>query len=343
MRKLASIQKVLDVVPIEGADRICSYKIQGWNVVDSVGKYAVGDLVIYCEIDSFLPTEIAPFLSKGNEPREYEGIKGERLRTVRLRGTLSQGLILPLSTIPETWDDGVLCSVDDLYSEGEGVSELLGIIKYEPPIPACLAGEVKGLFPSFLRKTDQERIQNLSQEFESFKQYDFEISEKLDGSSCTIYYNNGDFGVCSRNLDLKPNDNNTFWKMCQKYDLESKLKLLGKNIAIQGEVIGTSIQGNPYKISGQDFYVFDIYDIDKQEYYNSVERLQLCESLELKHVPVLEQVGISDSIESLLKYAEGKSELNSITEREGLVFKCIQNPSISFKAISNSFLLKEKN
>jgi ATP-dependent RNA circularization protein (DNA/RNA ligase family) len=130
--------------------------------------------------------------------------------------------------------------------------------------------------------------------------------------------------------------------MCQKYDLESKLKLLGKNIAIQGEVIGTSIQGNPYKISGQDFYVFDVYDIDKQEYYNSIERLHLCESLELKHVPVLEQVGISDSIESLLKYAEGKSELNSITEREGLVFKCIQNPSISFKAISNKFLIKEK-
>jgi RNA ligase (TIGR02306 family) len=339
MRKLASIQKVLDVVPIEGADRICSYKIQGWNVVDSVGKYAVGDLVIYCEIDSFIPTEIAPFLSKGNEPREYEGIKGERLRTVRLRGTLSQGLILPLSTIPETWDD--VCSVDDLYS-GEDVSELLGIIKYEPPIPACLAGEIKGLFPSFIRKTDQPRIQNLVDEFESFKEYDFEVSEKLDGSSCTIYYNDGDFGVCSRNLDLKPNDDNSFWKMCQKYDLESKLKLLGKNIAIQGEVIGTSIQGNPYKISGQDFYVFDVYDIDKQEYYNSIERLHLCESLELKHVPVLEQVGISDSIESLLKYAEGKSELNSITEREGLVFKCIQNPSISFKAISNKFLIKEK-
>jgi RNA ligase (TIGR02306 family) len=340
MRKLASIQKVLDVVPIEGADRICSYKIQGWNVVDSVGKYAVGDLVIYCEIDSFIPTEIAPFLSKGNEPREYEGIKGERLRTVRLRGTLSQGLILPLSAIPETWDD--VCSVDDLYS-GEDVSELLGIIKYEPPVPACLAGEVKGWFPSFLRKTDQERIQNLVDEFESFKEYDFEISEKLDGSSCTIYYNDGDFGVCSRNLDLKPNDNNTFWKMCQKYDLESKLKLLGKNIAIQGEVIGTSIQGNPYKISGQDFYVFDIYDIDKQEYYNSVERLHLCDSLELKHVPVIRVCFLTgDSIESLLEYAEGKSELNSITEREGLVFKCIQNANLSFKAISNKFLLKEK-
>jgi RNA ligase (TIGR02306 family) len=334
MRKLASIQKVLDVVPIEGADRICSYKIQGWNVVDSVGKYAVGDLVIYCEIDSFIPTEIAPFLSKNNEPREYEGIKGERLRTVRLRGTLSQGLLLPLS---------LLDNVDSMLFEGLDVSYPLGIIKYEPPIPACLAGEIKGLFPPFIRKTDQPRIQNLVDEFESFKEYDFEVSEKLDGSSCTIYYNDGDFGVCSRNLDLKPNDDNTFWKMCQKYDLESKLKLLGKNIAIQGEVIGTSIQGNPYKISGQDFYVFDIYDIDKQEYYNSVERLHLCESLELKHVPVIRVCFLTgDSIESLLEYAEGKSELNSITEREGLVFKCIQNANLSFKAISNKFLLKEK-
>lgn len=336
MRKLASIQKVLDVIPIVGADKICSYKIQGWNVVDSVGKYNIGDLVVYCEIDSWIPTEIAPFLSKGNEPREYEGIKGERLRTVRLRGTLSQGLILPLSITSETW-------VDDLYYEGEDVSELLGIIKYEPPIPACLAGEVKGMFPSFIRKTDQPRIQGLVDEFESFKEYDWEISEKLDGSSCTIYYNNEDFGVCSRNLDLKPSDDNTFWKMCQKYDLETKLKSLRKNIAIQGEVIGTSIQGNPYKISGQDFYVFDIYDIDKQEYYNSVERLHLCESLELKHVPVIRVCFLTgDSIESLLKYAEGKSVLNSETEREGLVFKYILNPNVSFKVISNSFLIKEK-
>jgi RNA ligase (TIGR02306 family) len=343
MRKLASIQKVLDVVPIEGADRICSYKIQGWNVVDSVGKYAVGDLVIYCEIDSWLPTEIAPFLSKGNEPREYEGIKGERLRTVRLRGTLSQGLILPLSTIPETWDD--VCSVDDLYS-GEDVSELLGIIKYEPPIPACLAGEVKGLFPSFLRKTDQERIQNLSKEFESFKEYDWEVSEKCEGSSSTFYYNDGAFGVCSRNLDLKPNDNNTFWRIAVDYNIKSKLESLGKNIAIQAELCGPGIQKNYYNLGNFEIFVFDIYDIDKQQYYNSIERLHLCESLGLKHVPIcIDKYKINEnfSIDDILKLSGGNSKINESKEREGLVFKCIQNPSISFKSINNKYLIKSDN
>jgi RNA ligase (TIGR02306 family) len=146
-RKMATIRKVEEVRDIPEADKICAYRIGGWWVVDSVGKYSIDDLVVYCEINSWIPNEIAPFLSKGKEPREYEGIKGERLRTVKLRGVVSQGLLLPI--------DGYFDSIE--IHEGMDVSELLVIVKYEPPIPAQLEGLIKGNFPSRIPKTDQER------------------------------------------------------------------------------------------------------------------------------------------------------------------------------------------
>ena len=135
MRKLASIQKILDIGPIPGADAIEVATINAWKVVVKKGEFDVGDLVIYMEVDSWVPSTLAPFLSKGKEPREYEGIKGERLRTVRLRGQVSQGLILPVH-----YADPGLGIVPFHYVEGQDVSQALGIVKYEPPIPACLAG-----------------------------------------------------------------------------------------------------------------------------------------------------------------------------------------------------------
>jgi RNA ligase (TIGR02306 family) len=90
MRKLASIKKIDDIQPIEGADKICTYRVGGWWVVDTVNRYQIGDAVVYCEIDSWIPNEIAPFLSKGKEPRIFNGVKGERLRTIKLKGALSQ-------------------------------------------------------------------------------------------------------------------------------------------------------------------------------------------------------------------------------------------------------------
>jgi RNA ligase (TIGR02306 family) len=345
MRNMASIQKILDIHPIEGADSICSYKVLGWNVVDQIGKYNINDLVIFAEIDSWIPNELAPFLSKGKEPREYNGVKGERLRTVKLRGTLSQGLILPFPT-GEHFDDGRLAFEVAMgnVKEGEDVSSILGIQKYEPPIPACLAGTIKGNFPSFIPKTDQTRIQSLVKEFEEYRNYTWQCEEKIDGSSCTIYFNNGETGVCSRNLDLKFDENNSFWSVAIKYNVIEKLTQLGRNIALQGELHGTGIQGNKYNIDGQDLRIFDIYDIDSGKYLSPDKRADLVCSLDLLSVPIIhENMNFGDmSIDDVLKFAEGKSELNPKTEREGLVFKCIENPDVSFKSISNKFLLGEK-
>lgn len=337
MRKLATIRRIDSIRPIEGADAIECAVVGGWTVVAKKGEYQAGDLAVYCEIDSWIPYKLAPFLSKGQEPREFDGIKGERLRTIKLRGQISQGLLLPLNPTCDA-------IVSELM-EGLDLSVPLGIVKYEPPVPAQLAGEVKGLFPGWLQKTDQERIQNLSSELAHWisESHAWEMTEKLDGSSMTVYLNNGEFGVCSRNLELKPNAENSLWKVAIKDNLESKLRAEGRNLALQGELVGEGIQGNPYKLRGQAYYVFDVYDIDRGCYFTPEERKALVIKHGIAHVPVLGTLVMDESttIADLLKIAEGKSVMGDINgpEREGLVFKSKQF-QCSFKVISNRFLLK---
>lgn len=346
MRKLASIQKINSVKQIAGADNICTYGVQGWEVVDSKGKYQVGEKVVFCEVDSWVPTEIAPFLSKGKNPKEYNGIKGERLRSVKLRGQVSQGLLLPTCIALEKmvgnddYDDGQ--EICEFLYVGQDLTKLLGIQKWEAPVPACLAGDVRGNFPSSVPKTDQPRLQNLTKEFEDLQKHTYEVTEKLHGGSLTILLDtDNDFHVCSRNLDLKFSENNAYWKAAVKYNVEQNMKDNNlQGLAIQGELIGEGINGNQYKTT-LDFYVFDMYDTVTRQYLDAREREALCELLNLKTVPVLEtEFSIKDwTIAGLLSYAEGKSELNG-SEREGLVFKSLQDPSVSFKVVSNKWACK---
>ena len=339
MRKLATIRKIDLIRPIPDADAIECAVVGGWTVVIKKGDFKAGDLAIYCEIDSWISTELAPFLSKGKEPREYNGVRGERLRSVKLRGQLSQGLLLDRFV--------ALDKVGEIH-EGMDVSDLLNIVKYEPPVPACLAGKARGGFPSFIPRTDQERIQNLTIEHAEWVSPGFpimptwEVTEKLDGSSMTVYVNEQDQGVCSRNLNLYDTEGNTLWQVAHRDQIITALQDSQRNLAIQGELIGEGIQGNPYKIKGQSFYVFDIYDIDKGSYMTPIQRRDFCEFHELLHVPVIDPAGHlspSETIEGLLKHAEGKSRLNISADREGVVFKCNEKQE-SFKTIANSYLLK---
>lgn len=338
-RKLASIQRIAEIIPIEGADKICAYRINGWNIVDTIGKYTIDELVVYCECDSFIPHDLAPFLSKGKEPREFNGIKGEKLRSIKLRKTLSQGLLLK---VPEDTIKGA----GHLVQEGLDVTEHLGIQLYEAPIPACLAGLVRGNFPVGIPKTEATRIQNLKQEqWEELKTHEVEITEKANGSSCTFFLDTeGEFHVCSRNLDLKPDENNSFWKAAYKYNAEANMKheeWLG--LAIQGELIGEGINGNQYKV-GLEFLVFNIYDACKKKYLTYNQRIYICEMLGLKHVPVI-RVGKIDSettVQEMLKQAEGKSSLNG-SNREGFVIKSQNDTGIIVKVISNAWLLKNED
>ena len=346
-RKLASIKPVTYIKPIEGADAIeCAIVDDGWPVVVKKGEYKVGDVAIYLEIDSWVPHELAPFLSKGQEPREYNGVKGERLRTVKLRGQVSQGLLLPIN---------LNSPLADQVSLGDDVTEMLGIQRWEPPIPAQLQGTMKGNFPHFIPKTDQERCQNLRKDiFETHIDEIYEVTVKLDGSSTTIYVKDGEVGVCSRNIDLKETEGNSFWKAARDQNIIEPLlkfcKSSGIDYAIQGELIGEGIQGNPEKLKGQRFYLFDIYSITEGRYLEPFERWAVLEVLvktgaDIEHVPIVDQdvcvAQAYDTIDDLLEFAEGPS-LNPQTKREGLVFKSWES-NFTFKAIANSYLLKHKD
>lgn len=346
MRKLATIRKIDSLTPIEGADKIELATVGGWKVVAQKGLYNVGDLAVYFEIDSWIPHTIAPFLSKGQHPRVFEGVEGERLKTIKLRGQISQGLLMPYSEAIPFSDQGVL-------GEGDDVTELLGVLKWEKAIPAQLAGVCKGNFPTEIPKTDQERCQNMVKEIVAANEagLQFEITEKLEGSSMTVYRIRGEFGVCSRNMNLKEVAGNTFWDVARAEDIEAKMKAVDEHwdFAIQGELIGPGIQGNIYGLTKCEFRVFDIYDIQMGAYLKPAARRDVIKFMDLKHVPVLaaqaslyDTLGITD-MPQLLKFADGKSVMGDVNGplREGLVFKEV-NGGMTFKVISNQYLLGEK-
>ena len=354
MRKLATIRRIAEIRPIENADAIEHVRVDGWRVVAKKGEFQVNDLAVYIEIDAWCPHELAPFLSKGKEPREYNGVKGERLKTIKLRGAVSQGLLLP---IPTELNDPTQ------FTEGLDVTELLGVQKWEPPIPAQLRGKIAGIFPSWLRKTDEDRIQNCFKDVSPRLNESWVIEEKVDGSSMTVGYRKGDFildkegqpipeefVVCSRNLSLKLEDEgNTFVRIAKESGIQDAMKAYGRNLGISGELIGEGVQGNKYDIKGHRWLVFNIFDVDTGKYVSAEERQFIIRDLvalgaTIEQVPVITAVGtkLLDglSVDDFLEMAEGKSVLNPKTEREGLVFKNQTDPDISFKAISNRWLLK---
>lgn len=344
-RVMAKIVQIDAINSIKDADAIEVASVGGWKVVVKKGEFSVGKLAVYCEIDSWIPTVLAPFLTKpGHFPKEFNGVEGEKLRTIRLRGQVSQGLLLPLTP------DMIFGMTNILNSEeqfdglvGQDLTEKLGIQKWEAPISAQLAGTVKGNFPSQIPKTDEERIQNLKKELETYKEFHWEVTEKLEGSSMTVYVLNGEFGVCSRNLDLKRDENNTFWATAIKLNLEEKLLKLGVDIALQGELIGPGIQDNIYKLTEHKFMLFDVYDIVGGKDYLPEQRWRLTDKLNIDHVPVLhEKFCIKDeTMESLIKYADGTSNIGEHPQREGLVFKCVDR-NLHFKVVSNKYLEKSK-
>jgi len=345
LRKLASIRVISDIEQIPNADAIELATVDGWKVVvaKNVG-HQIGNKIVYCEIDSFLPIEPEfEFLRKSSFKKMGEE-EGFRLKTIRLRNTLSQGLLIPLDDAIEVMKRRNGEVYTEMLEVDKDVSQLLGIQKYEPPIPAELAGKVKGLFPSFLRKTDEERVQNLKAEYEEWKSSDktFYVTEKLDGSSATFYINNDVFSVCSRNLELLETEGNTFWKVARELDLETKMREFGGNFSLQGELIGEGIQCNPYKIKGQTVRIFNVFDIDMGEHLPLDKFKFFVEHMGLESVPILdENFKLPDTIDDLLNFADAKSVLNPNFDREGVVIRSTDR-TISFKTISNKFLLKNE-
>ena len=340
MRKLASIQKIKYIKPIEGADNIETVGILGWECVSKKGEFQPDDICLYIEIDSLLP-EIPEFefLRKSCW---NESFKKFRLKTIKLKKQISQGLALPISVFPKLAGLNV----------GTDVTELLGIEKYEPPIPATIVGDARS-FSWPISKTDEVRVQ-LDDEYkfiETLTGRPYYISLKLDGTSSTFLIDPSDetFHVCGRNYSYKRNDDHSFWKIADRYNIEQGLRGFwnsGRKIALQGEVVAPGVQKNPLNLPIADLYVFNVVDISTNTRLCLSESLEIVDRLGLKFVPVLEKGESFDyTVDDLLELAQGKyithfSSAKSSQEREGIVIRDLCG-TISFKAISNRFLLKE--
>lgn len=360
MRKLVTIRKIERCINIEGADSIELVKIDGWQCVAKKGEFKAGDHCVYFEIDSYLPVKPEfEFLRRSSFKKMGEE-EGFRVKTARFMGQLSQGLALPCHTFVDQFvgskeDEGQ--ELSEFFHLGADLTSFLGVQKYEPPIPAELAGLIKGSFPGVIPKTDQERCQNLSDEiFVTNKDVRYEVTTKMDGTSFTGYHNDGVTGVCGRNWELQNNDSNasnTLVRMFVDSGLEEALQKIGSNYAVQGELMGPGIQKNREGLKSAKLFVFDVVDISTGKYLDPEARHRFMDTLlqngvnpdMVSHVPIqavgvtLSDLGITD-VDGLLKFAEGPSLVHLI--REGLVFKRMDG-LFSFKAISNLFLLKDKD
>lgn len=343
-RKLASIQVVKALAPIPDADRIELAEILGWKVVVKKGEFKVGEKCVYFEIDSLLPNcEWSKFLDKKGDG------KAIRLKTVKFRKQISQGLALPLSILT-----GVGYELRHLNGllEGSDMTEALRVEKWEPYIPAELVGVKKGAFPHFLRKTDELRIQAYPDVIREFTGRDVVVTLKMDGTSATYYVKDGEFGVCSRNMELKENDTNTYWKMAHQLDLRNKMLSKGWNLSIQGEICGPGIQANRMGFKENKLLVYNVWDIDNQSYLDDPMLPMIVHGMGLELVPTV-YVGPWkwDSVDNLLAFADGLNYSNHTEDNEspaeGIVIRpCMEAYSgvlggrLSIKAISNRFLMK---
>lgn len=373
MRKLVTIRKIDSIHPIPKADRIEIITIGGWSCIAKKGEFKVNDFCVYFEIDSFLPD--TPAYSFLGSPKTHQGKLGHRIRTMKMRGVVSQGLALPVSNYPE-----LQVAIDTRrLGENDDITDMMEVFKYDIDLPqggsktpSQRPRSSEGRFPSFIPKTDQERIQNVGHYFSMYKDTEFEETLKLDGSSMTCYrtlvkpsklkqlLNNitfglipslskesTKFGVCSRNLELKKpvigGKQCNFWNAVYKYNIQESIPV---GYAIQGELLAPSIQGNYEKVDEVEFYIFDIYNIKEQRYLNPLERTTMMEGRlsAIPHVPVVNKsvkiFSECTSFEDILARASGQSLNSTQPISEGRVYKSFDS-NISFKCINNSYLLQK--
>lgn len=350
-RKLAHIELVEEINPIPNADAIEVLSVLGWRVVAKRGEFGVGDKVVYVEVDSIMP-----------DLPQYEFLRERkfRIKTIKLRGQVSQGLVLPLSSLPEGYKGSVRVGTD--------VTEAMGIIKYDPQIvdetpqetePASnfdkfmrrfswyrkyFVKKTSGKFPSWIKKTDEERIQNMPRILDN--DYLYEVTEKLDGQSATYFlvkkgFGYYEFGVCSRNLRKTHPDNSSWWKIAKSYKMEKVLKnLIGDRhyVVLQGEILGTGIQGNKYGVKGYKFYAFNLmYPETSIRWSDMITPLS---KQGIETVPVLHKgLMLPRTVDELVEFSKGKSYISPNIHREGLVVRNYESGT-SFKVINPDFLLK---
>lgn len=378
-RALAYIVTIDEIRPIEGYDRVEYARTNGWwCVISKNDNLKVGDKCVYFEVDSKVNAadERFAFLEK----RNY------KIKTQKMCKVISQGLLMPLSLFPELGDVDINTDVTDALKvtyaveednarKGKGdpdakyksmAARHKNIFKkpwakwmmrraWGRKIMFFFFGKKKDNprgFPTFVSKTDEERVENQPWRIGDGKTY--LATEKLDGTSCTYALerkgkNKFEFYVCSRNVrqqDEKQecyHDHNIYWDLAFKYNIEQHLKdFLNefpclKWVCIQGEGVG-SVQGNPLKLKEDDLYIFNFKESETGRWPSRAGKEQV-EEWGMKWVPILGEVQMPDTMEELKELATGKSVVNPDVMREGIVYRSLDG-SDSFKNVSREYLLK---
>lgn len=375
-RSLARVVLIEQLLPIEGADRIELAIVGGWQVVVQKGLYEeLQTKAVYFEVDSLLDTERPYFADAANwSSKLLHNIGGRthaRVKTMKLRKQLSQGYMIPLT------ETGLTSA-----QVGDDLTKALGVVKYEKAEEASMnntggMGVKTGTsalgFPKFIPKTDQTRVQNITNLYLKAVSdgEEFEESFKLDGSSMTAFVKGDTAGIASRNVGFRrfdekrtlietlkdwlsqkrplfkrswnrviKADDNAFTQIAAKAGLIEAIWADGRNLAIQGELVGPSIQGNFEGVEENTFLCYDVFLIDEQRYMLPAERIKFCTDQGVKHVPVnFTGVLQAPTVAEALARAEGPSGLKG-KFREGFVYKSTKR-DFSFKVISNAYLLKE--
>jgi RNA ligase (TIGR02306 family) len=333
MRALVTIQRVKAITAIPDADFLETVHIMGWQCVVKKGEFKDGDIGVYFEVDSFLPLDPRyEFLRSSSYRENPDNGRGFRIRTAKMRGQLSQGLFLPLSLFPEL----------EGSSEGDDVTEKLGIKKWYIPETMGAGGTIIGSRPNGIPASDEVRIQSALELLDELRGKPYYITTKMDGTSGIVYYIDGKIGCCSRNKEIKDEVEALYWSPVYRHGLKEKLAKYGKNIVLTGEICGPGIQKNRLRLHESEWYVFDVMDWDSGAYLPYDRMLEICASLGLGLVPLEERgESFAYTLEELLEKAKGKYP--SGVDKEGIVVRYVLSPkAISFKVLNNDALLKEK-
>ena len=398
MRNLATIRQIDSISNINNYDKICVYTLKnlGWSIIAGKNEFKKEELIVYIEPDTILPVRPEfEFLRKRCWNSIYEGF---RIRIMKLGGIYSQGIIFPLLILPKSklnfkFKFPFLYIWPTIYEEGLDVTSLLEIIRYDEEemwelkykkshpqkqywglrkilfkfhlIRKCKRPRRKKKlnFPSFFPKTNETRLQTIPEILEHIKEKEIYISEKIDGTSGSFCYKDGEFGVYTRNTKIDRNANpdligDCHWFCVIKYDILNKLsfycKKNNRNLVLQGEIIGPRIQSNKYERIEPELYLYQIYDINKQKFLDFPEFIDICTELKITVVPIIfkgnERNLNLNSVNKWIKFSIGKSYIFPLQEREGIVVRtCIEETipriktikqRLSFKVVSPEFQMQ---
>ena len=346
MRKLASIQRIWKIEPIEGADRIELAHVLGWQCVVNKGQFRPMDLAVYFEVDSFLP--IAPefeFLRASSYRKTDIMGEGFRLRTMKFRGQISQGLLLPVSEFPVIPVDAEM---------GTDVTEPLGVRKWEIEERITTGGTMIGTLPYDIPHTDETRVQAEPELIQAFAGLEYYISTKMDGSSHSVGIDENGFHVTGHNYEYKDDGNSPFYELVKSMGLQQKMEAFAAGnglttFTIQGELCAPGIQKNRLKLMKPAWYVFTIRENGKRAGLKRM--LEICECLQLESVPI-EETGMDlpakyPTVEALLERADGNYPKGG--RKEGIVIRPTEpvfcdliSAALSMKVVSNKYLLKNE-